>query len=279
PLFVVTVAEDLLQQGIVREEAGRWQVHGDQPSLTASVPDTLRQVIGRQVERLPATAQRLLEVASLVGVEFSAAAVAAGLQAPVEEVDSQCESLARQGQFLQAQGTEEWPDNTLSERYSFQHALYQAVLSERVTETQKVRVHRRVGECKALAFGERAGDIAAELAVHFEAGREYAKAVQYLQQAGKNAVRRSAHQEAITHFTRGLDILATFPDTPERRQHELALQVALGVPLLRTKGYAAPEIAHAYGRARELCQQIGEQPELFTALAGLCGFYLVRAEL
>lgn len=55
--------------------------------------------------------------------------------------------------------------------------------------------------------------------------------------------------------------------------------MAIGVPLLRTKGYAAPEVAHAYGRGRELCQQIGEQPELFTALAGLCSFYLVRAEL
>ncbi|HKA53306.1 MAG TPA: AAA family ATPase, partial [Candidatus Binatia bacterium] len=127
PLFVVNVADDLLQQGIVREEAGLWQVHGDQLSITESVPDTLRQAIGRQVERLPLAAQQLLEVASIVGVEFSAAAVAAGLQAAVEEVDRQCASLARQGQFILARGNEEWPDNTLSERYSFQHALYQAV--------------------------------------------------------------------------------------------------------------------------------------------------------
>jgi predicted ATPase/type II secretory pathway predicted ATPase ExeA len=279
PLFVVNVVDDLLQQGIVREEAGRWQVHGDQSVITESVPETLRQVIGRQVERLPVAAQYLLEVASIVGMEFSAAEVAAGLQAVVEEVDQQCESLVRQGQFLHAQGVEEWPDNTLSERYRFHHALSQAVLAERVSETQKVRVHRRVGERKALAFGERAREVAAELAVHFVEGRDYHKAVQYLQHAGKNAVRCSAHQEAVAHFTRGLDLLATLPDTQERRQHELALQVALGVPLLRTKGYAAPEVAHTYGRARELCQQIGEQPELFTALAGLCSFYLVRAEL
>ncbi|MBI3800683.1 MAG: AAA family ATPase, partial [Deltaproteobacteria bacterium] len=114
PLFVVNVADDLLQQGIVREEAGQWQVHGDPLSVTESVPNTLRQAIGRQVERLPVAAQQLLEVASVVGVEFSAAALAAGLQATVEEVDRQCEALARQGQFILARGNEEWPDNTLS---------------------------------------------------------------------------------------------------------------------------------------------------------------------
>jgi len=192
PLFVVNVADHLLQQGVVRENAGGWHVHGDQTSITESVPDSLRQTIVRQVERLPVAVQQLLEVASIVGVDFSAAAVAAGLQVAVEEVDQQCAVLARHGQFIHARGIEEWPDHTLSECYSFQHALYQAVLAERVTETQQVRIHRRVGERKALAYDKEVEEIAAELAVHFEKGRDLTRAVHYLGKAGETAMRRSA---------------------------------------------------------------------------------------
>src|SRR5262249_40368276 len=65
----------------------------------------------------------------------------------------------------------------------------------------------------------------------------------------------------------------------QRAQQELALYIALGAPLLMTKGYAAPEVEHAYARARELCQQLGESPQLLPALAGLFQVYFVRAEV
>ncbi len=90
---------------------------------------------------------------------------------------------------------------------------------------------------------------------------------------------RSANVEAISHLTKGLELLKTLPDTPERNQQELMLQITLGAPLTATKGYAAPEVEHAYVRARELCQQMGESPQLFPVLWGLWLFYLIRAEL
>ena len=85
--------------------------------------------------------------------------------------------------------------------------------------------------------------------------------------------------EAISHLTKGLELLKTLPDTPERAQQELTLQITLGVPLMATKGFAAPEVERVYTRARELCQQVGETPQLFPVLWGLWAFYLVRAEL
>src|SRR5262249_27564947 len=102
---------------------------------------------------------------------------------------------------------------------------------------------------------------------------------QYRSQAGENAVRRHAHQEAIKHLTKGLELLYTLPDTRERARQELRLQSALGAPLIATKGYAAPEVGKAYTRARELCQQIGDTPQLFPVLYGLAVFHIVRAEL
>ena len=86
---------------------------------------------------------------------------------------------------------------------------------------------------------------------------------------GREPVERSANVEAISHLTKGLELLKTLPDTPERAQQELTLQIALGVPLMATKGYAAPEVEQAYARARELCQQVGETPQLFPVLWGL----------
>ena len=73
-------------------------------------------------------------------------------------------------------------------------------------------------------------------------------------------------------------MLETLPDTHTRCQHELTLQCALGAPLIATKGYAAPEVAHAYSRARALCQQMGETAQLLPVLYGLWALYFVRAE-
>ena len=106
-----------------------------------------------------------------------------------------------------------------------------------------------------------------------------AQAVPYWQRAGQLAVERSANVEAISHFTKGLELLEALPETPERVQQELTLQLALGAPLLLIKGSAAPEVAHAYTRAQELCQEVGNSPQRFSALIGLGRFNFSRARL
>src|SRR5713226_9501527 len=116
------------------------------------------------------------------------------------------------------------------------------------------------------------------LAHHYTEAGLVGQAIPYWQKAGQKATQRSANVEAISHLTQGLELLKTLPDTPERIQQELTLQVALGAPLRATKGYAAPEVEKAYARARELCQEVGENPQLFMVLLGLWAFYAVRAE-
>jgi predicted ATPase len=164
---------------------------------------------------------------------------------------------------------------TVAARYGFLHALYQEVLYHRLTARRRQRLHQQIGEREEQGYGERAREIAAELALHFERGRGYRKAVQYLQQAGENAVRRFAYQEAVSLLTKGLELLKTLPDTPERAQQELTLQIALASAVQITKGYAAPELEKIYARERELCQQIGETSQVL----GLEGYYMLRAEL
>src|SRR5262249_60685294 len=100
-----------------------------------------------------------------------------------------------------------------------------------------------------------------------------AAAVGYWHRAGERAVARSAHLEAISHLTTGLAVLQTLPETAERIQQELLLETTLGPALMITKGFAAPEVEHAYARARALCQRAGETPQLFSVLRGLWQFY------
>src|SRR4030095_7073344 len=94
--------------------------------------------------------------------------------------------------------------------------------------------------------------------------------------AGQQALQRSANLEAVQHLTTGLTLLVRLPETPPRAQQELDLQIALGPALSATKGQAAPEVEQTYTRARELCRQVGETPQLFPALEGLWSFYYGR---
>jgi predicted ATPase len=274
PLFVVNTVAYLAAQEVIAEVDGHWQLQATIEEVVRGVPDSLRQLIEKHIERLSEEHQRLLEVASVTGVSFSATAVAAGTEASVEQIEEWGDGLVKRSQFLQAQEPRVLPDGTLCGSYTFQHALQQAVLYERIPNLRRLRLHRRVGESEERAYGDRAREIAAELAVHFERGGELYRAVQYRQHAGHNALRQHGYQEAISHFRRGLDLLATLPGTPEHRQHELALQVALGSPLQALHGYGAPEVEAVYTRARELSQQIGETSQLFPVLRGLYVFYL-----
>lgn len=277
PLFMVNVVDALVDQRGQNEQEDE-PLYPQPDDVRAVIPADLKQMIERQIERLPQQEQQILEVASVVGAEFAAVGVAAGLRVEVRGVEDCCERLARREFFVQAHGSSEWPDGTVSAHYRFLHALYQEVLYSRVTPGRRVKLHRCIAEREEQAYGQRTHEVAAELAVHFERGRDNHRAVQYLHQAGENANRRSAYQEAINLLTKGVELLKTLPDTPERTQQELSLQIALGRSLAIARGYSASEVEHVYDRALELCKPIGETPQLFRALRGLWSFYETRAE-
>ena len=146
----------------------------------------------------------------------------------VEAVEAQCEAVAAQRHFLDDIGVTVWPDGTRGGRYRFQHALYQQVLYESLGTARRMQLHQRIGARLEAGYGARAGEIAAQLAVHFERGGEVQRAVHYWQQTGENAGRRHAYPEALTALRKGLALLATLPESPERAQRELTLQLSLG---------------------------------------------------
>ena len=306
PLFLVNLLDYLVAHGYLTEVDGRWEVQARLFGLASMddgqewVPDSLRQMIEKQIDRLNPHQQQLLETASVAGIEFSAAALDGNVVPPLFSSEGQdetpfkngaavqaeehCQALARRGKFLYSDGWTEWPDGTVAGCYRFIHSLYQNVLYGRIPVGRRLQLHRAIGEREEQAYGGRAGEIAAELAMHFEQARVFGRAVPYLQQAAHNALQRCAYQEAIAHLSRGLSLLnrqdtpdAT-PDRQARIQQEIALSLSLSVPLAMTKGYAAPEVEEVYSRARSLCETIGETRQLFRALRGLGAVALIRGE-
>jgi predicted ATPase len=278
PLFMVHVVEELARHGRPTLPTAA-EATGPPAEADAEVPAGLEPLIELQLGRLGAEAQQVLEVASVVGAEFAEASVAAGVSLPLDAIAAICDGLARQGQFLEDLGLAEWPDGTVSGRFGFRHALYRAVLYRRLGSGRRVRVHRTIGARLETAYGAQASQLAAALAVHFERGHDPERAVPYLGQAAEQALRRYAYQEASCHLQRGLALLQTLPDTPARAQQELDLQLALGRAFIASKGSAAPEVQQTYARARALCAQVGDTPEIFPAQQGLWQFYLTRGAL
>jgi predicted ATPase len=157
--------------------------------------------------------------------------------------------------------------------------LIQEAAYESLPRRTRRQYHQQIAQVLEERFPETAVTQPELLAHHYTESGLPAQAILYWQRAGQHAVERSANLEAISHLTKGLEVLKTLPETPERNQHELALQLAQGAPLLMIKGHSSPDVEHAYTRAYELSQQVGEISQRFSALVGLWRFCLSRSRL
>ncbi len=281
PLFMAAIVDSLLRaEGSSATDsadaATAMKKLADDSSRIA--PGNLMEMIALQLAQLDAEDQALLEVASVAGAEFSAADIAAGAEKDLIGVEQRCAGLVSRMAFLQDAGDAEWPDGTVAARFRFQHALYWEAVYGRLTAARRSRIHQRIGEREESAYGERTGEIAAGLARHFTQGRDFERAFRYRHRAAHNALRASASREAVEHLTAAMDALQHLPDGVTKLERELQVRLALGAALQASKGYGAPEVQQAYERAGELCQRLGETPQLFPALMGLWSFAVGRGE-
>jgi predicted ATPase/DNA-binding winged helix-turn-helix (wHTH) protein len=277
-LFMVHIVEHLLEQELVRQQDGQWRLLEGAEVKLASVPESLRQLLLRRIEELTPAARHVLEVASVVGLTFEAAAVAAGAQCGVEEIESVCEELASRQHFIDDRELTVWPDGTSRGSYRFRHALYPQVLYGCLSSVRRRQLHQCIGERLAAGYGEQSAGIAAQLAIHFERGGEPLRAVNYLEQMADTDTERNAHHEAVVILSKGLELLQTLPESAERTQRELALLLVLGQLLMTVKGHGALEVGEVYTRANRLCQALGEPRQRCEVLQGLYRFHLAQAQ-
>lgn len=225
PLFMVNTVDYLIDEKIIVEQAdGDWQLRAAPVEVEPGVPENVRHLIERQIERLSDEEQRVLEAASIVGMDCSAVAIASGMKEDLVKIEEICDRLARNHQFLLPAYLAKLPDGTITPRYKFIHVLYLDVLYKRAAATRRVQIHRRVGERGEEVYGSRVGEIAAELAVHFEQAQDWSRTLKYLRIAAENARHRFANHEALVLAQRGLDLLNNLPESPEQKAEEIALR-------------------------------------------------------
>jgi predicted ATPase len=158
-------------------------------------------------------------------------------------------------------------------RYLFKHAIIQETAYQSLLKSTRQQYHQRCAQALMAQFPEIVATQPELVGQHYTEAGLGAQAIPYWQRAGQQALQRSAYPEAIQHLTMGLALLPTLPQTSARAQQELELQMALGPALSATKGPAAPEVERTYAQAQALCAQLGETPQLFPTLRGLCRFY------
>jgi tetratricopeptide (TPR) repeat protein len=229
-------------------------------------PPSTVEMIERNLERLPPDEQALLEAASVAGAEFAAAAVAAALAQPVNEIESCCVRLSRRQQFVQSHGTEEWPDGTVAATFQFLHSLYRDVLYGRVPPGRRRELHRRIAQCKEMAWGERAAEIATELAHHYRRAREIGPAISYLERAAHQAVQRSAFTEGLENCYRALELLDRLPQSSERDLRELRLRERAFPMVWWITGPSSPDTMQALQRTIAVAERSGNLASLIGLL-------------
>jgi class 3 adenylate cyclase/DNA-binding winged helix-turn-helix (wHTH) protein/predicted ATPase len=269
PLFVEELTKMVLESGLLREQADHYELRGSLPSL--AIPTTLHDSLVARLDRLP-NAKEVAQLGATLGRAFSYELLQA--VSPWEEERLQ-DALARlvEAELLYQRGV---PPHVT---YVFKHVLIQEAAYQSLLKSKRQQYHQQTVRIMEQHFPEIADTQPELLAHHYTEAGLPAQAVPYWQRAGQLAIERSANVEAVSHFTKGLELLKALPETPERPRQELALQLALGAPLRMIKGETAPEMEGVYTRAYELSQQVGDQRQQFSALVSLSRLCLNRARI
>jgi len=282
PLFMADLVSYLRDRQVIAPDPadqGHWRLVRSLPEIERELPESVRGMIGQKIAQLSDEDRRLLIAASVQGYEFDSAVVAQALEMDPAEVEERLETLERVFAFVRLVAEREFPDHTLTLRYRFVHVLYQNALYASLRPTRRAQLSGAVAKALAGCWGEQSGNVASELANLFEAARDYAHAAEYYQVAAEHAANVLANVEAGVLARRGLAMLKRLPASGEWAQLELKLQLALGFALIFTQGYSSPEAGQNMTAARELCEQMGETPQLFSAIWGLWLYYTVGGKL
>lgn len=269
PLFVEELTKAVLESGLLREEDGRYEL--ERPLTSLAIPTTLQDSLMARLDRL-GPAKGVAQIAAVIGREFPHELLAAVIGGDEQEL---AEALRR----LMAAGLIFRRASSLQPTYTFKHALVRDTAYQSLLRDRRRQLHARTARALERCFPLMVEAEPEVLARHWAEAGEVARSVVYHLKAGERALGRSATAEALAQLTAGLEALASLPDGLERRRRELDLRIALGSALCAAKGQGSPETARAYARARELCNELGEERRLVPVLLGLWVSHNARDEL
>jgi class 3 adenylate cyclase/tetratricopeptide (TPR) repeat protein len=268
PFFVEEVYRHLAEEGKLFDEMGRWR--SDLSIGEVEVPDTIRLVIGRRLERVSDECRRLLTTAAVIGRGFSFELLGAltEVQANVllDAIDeAECAHLVA--------STGDGPEA----RFSFTHELIRQTLVSGLSQPRRQRLHLRVAEVMERAYGYALEEHTADLAYHFQqagAAADAVKTLYYLTLAGERAMTATAYEEAAAHYERAIQAL-TITGRPEEAQR---CQLSLALGEARRRAGELLRAREAFLRAADIARSLKAADSLARAALGFAGPVLVAVE-
>jgi len=265
PLFVEEMTIMMQESGVLErtDEAvtTNW--------LKREIPATLQDLVMARLERLEGN-RELAQLAATLGREFSHDLLAAVTTLKEHELQAELAKLVN-AEILYQKGRP--PRRT----YIFKHALLEDALYNALVKGKRQSFHRRIAEVMEAQFPQTVETRPELLAHHFTEATLKEKAIGYWLKAGIHARDKSANVEAIGHLTKGLELLRTFDESPERDAQELQFLNPLGSVYQASRGYSAAEVAPVFQRARELCQRVEDPRQRFAMIWGNWAHHEVRA--
>jgi class 3 adenylate cyclase/tetratricopeptide (TPR) repeat protein len=255
PFFAGELLRHLTESGaIVQEDGGRWRLRGDVAGL--GLPQSVREVIGRRVDRLGPDARTALSAAAVIGRDFDLDLLLAVVdlsQAQLLDVLEQAVSAALLGESTERPG-----------RFTFTHALVEHTLYEDLGATRRALLHRQVAEALELQLGDEPGERLGELAGHWAAATvsaDSAKALHYARRAGERALEQLAPAEAVRWYSRALELHDQAPGTEPSERCDLLIglgeaQRQVGDAEFRQTLLDAAGLAQELGDADRLCRAV-----------------------
>ncbi|MDW0122407.1 MAG: hypothetical protein QOK81_07290, partial [Nitrososphaeraceae archaeon] len=266
PFFVEELARALKETQAIRLN-GSYSLEVSAEKL--NVPETVQGVLAARMDRLDGEAKNTLQIASVIGCE---------LEIPVLEKVSELKGIRLREQLDILTGTGFMLFQTQKETgYTFKHALTRDVAYETLLKSSRRKLHGEVADSMKQILPRLIETQPELLAYHYTEADLLDEAISYWQLGGEKAIQRSSNIEAVSHLTKGLELLKDLPSTSKRIQQELELLTTVGPALMATKGPGAADVKDVYDRARALCEQVGQTSYLFPILFGLWRFYLLRA--
>ncbi|MDC0715766.1 TOMM system kinase/cyclase fusion protein [Nannocystis bainbridge] len=265
PLFVEEVTQTAAE---VWQREGQASAVRRASSALAAIPATLQELLLARLDRLQEAGREVAQLGAVLGRDFPYALLRHASDRDEETLRTGLMQLVEAG-IVRVEGSEQ------AARYVFRHALVQEAALSSLLRPRRQYLHGQATRAILGQFPELAELQPELLAHHFVEAGDHERAIEWLEKAGQKAVQRSANTDAVSHYAQAIALLRARPEGDPRDRKELALQLALGAPLMATRGYAAPEVHDTYARARELCRRAGDDAQLFPSVLGLWQFYMV----
>jgi class 3 adenylate cyclase/predicted ATPase len=267
PLFVEEFAK-MAQQCAGPDREG---TEGTPTALGREIPATLQDLLMARLDRMNG-GRDVAHLAAALGREFGHELLAAVANLDEPALQAELTGLVR-AEILSPKGQ---PPRC---SYIFKHALLEDALYNSLVKAKRQQLHRRIAEVLEAQFRQTVETRPELLAHHFTEAGLTEQAISYWLKAGLRSRERSANVEAIGHLTTGLALLGKLEESSNRDAQELHFLNALGSANIASRGYAAPEVAPVFRRARVLSERGGEPQQRFAIMRGNWAYHIFRGDL